>query len=89
MGIYCCERSRRLHPPVLTRSRGRRSHIHGRLSLVCYILCTILVSIPTASLLLKVVVGIAKHHKTVYVVASTSLIFQASLRVCAAITLVH
>jgi hypothetical protein len=47
MGIYCCERSRRLHPPVLTRSRGRRSHIHGRLPLVCYILCRILVSILT------------------------------------------
>jgi len=37
--------------------------------------------IPLASLLLQVVMDITKHHKTVYVVALTTLFLQASLSV--------
>lgn len=37
--------------------------------------------IPLASLLLQVVMDVAKHHKSVYVVAFTALIFQAALSV--------
>ncbi|KAG7098507.1 Putative choline transporter, neither null mutation nor overexpression affects choline transport [Marasmius oreades] len=37
--------------------------------------------IPLASLLLQVVIDISKHHKTVYVVAFTSLIVQAAFAV--------
>jgi hypothetical protein len=37
--------------------------------------------IPLASLLLQVVMGISKHHKSVYVVALTTLLLQASLGV--------
>ncbi len=38
--------------------------------------------IPLASLLLQVVMDVAKHHKSVYVVAFIALLFQAALSVC-------
>ena len=38
--------------------------------------------IPLASLLLQVVMDVAKHHKSVYVVAFLALILQAALSVC-------
>jgi len=37
--------------------------------------------IPLASLLLQIVMDVAKHHKSVYVVALTTLLLQASLSV--------
>jgi hypothetical protein len=37
--------------------------------------------IPLASLLLQIVMDISKHHKSVYVVAMTTLLLQASLSV--------
>jgi len=44
--------------------------------------------IPLTSLLLQVVMDIAKHHKSVYVVAMITLVLQASLSVYVAIMLV-
>jgi hypothetical protein len=37
--------------------------------------------IPLASLLLQIVMDIAKHHKSIYVVALTTLLLEASLSV--------
>ena len=37
--------------------------------------------IPLASLLLQVVMDVAKHHKSVYFVAFTALVIQAALSV--------
>jgi Plasma-membrane choline transporter len=45
--------------------------------------------IPLASLLLQVVMDIAKHHKAVYAVALTTLLLQAFLSVYGVIILVQ